>query len=167
MLLLSLLCTAADEVRRRFMVTRPVRLILRAAEKITRGDFSVRIPPLGVLGEDGFDEIAAAFNTLAQELSGMETLRSDFIANVSHELKTPLAVLQNYGALLLGVGMCCTMVWVQWFAAGIAVGLAGIALIAAALPLYNRITRRERQKLAPEILRLTADLEAPPDGRRA
>ena len=71
------------------------------------------------------------------------------------------------GALLLGVGMCCTMVWVQWFAAGIAVGLAGIALIAAALPLYNRITRRERQKLAPEILRLTADLEAPPDGRRA
>lgn len=61
--------------------------------------------------------------------------------------------------------MCCTMVWVQWFAAGIAVGLAGIALTAAALPLYNRITRRERQKLAPEILRLTADLEAPPDGR--
>ncbi|WP_300252948.1 hypothetical protein [uncultured Subdoligranulum sp.] len=40
-------------------------------------------------------------------------------------------------------------------------------LSAAALPLYNRITRRERQKLAPEILRLTADLEAPPDGRRA
>ena len=104
-LLLSLLCTAADEVRRRFMVTRPVRLILRAAEKITRGDFSVRIPPLGVLGEDGFDEIAAAFNTLAQELSGMETLRSDFIANVSHELKTPLAVLQNYGTLLQQPGL--------------------------------------------------------------
>ena len=99
-LLLSLLCTVVDEVRRRFLVDRPVRQIVQAARRITRGDFSVRIPPLGILGEDGFDVIANSFNTLAQELAGMETLRTDFIANVSHELKTPLAVLQNYGTLL-------------------------------------------------------------------
>ena len=98
--LLSLLCTVVDAVRRRLLVDRPVRQILRAAEAVTRGDFSARIPPLGPLGEDGFGEIAGAFNTLARELAGMETLRSDFIANVSHELKTPLAVLQNYGTLL-------------------------------------------------------------------
>ena len=84
--LLSVLCTVVDEVRRRFLVARPVRQITRAAEKITRGDFSVR-------------------NKLAQELSGMETLRSDFIANVSHELKTPLTVLQNYGTLLRQPGL--------------------------------------------------------------
>ena len=103
--LLSVLCTVVDEVRRRFLVARPVRQITRAAEKITRGDFSVRIPPLGVWGEDGFDVIAESFNKLAQELSGMETLRSDFIANVSHELKTPLTVLQNYGTLLRPPGL--------------------------------------------------------------
>ena len=104
-LLLSLLCTAADAVRRRLLVERPVRQIVQAAQRITRGDFSVRIPPLGAPGQEGFDVIAEAFNTLAAELSGMETLRSDFIANVSHELKTPLAVLQNYGTLLQQPGL--------------------------------------------------------------
>ena len=106
MVLLSVLCAVVDEgAPPLFWWARPVRQITRAAEKITRGDFSVRIPPLGVWGEDGFDVIAESFNKLAQELSGMETLRSDFIANVSHELKTPLTVLQNYGTLLRQPGL--------------------------------------------------------------
>ena len=44
------------------------------------------------------------------------------------------------------------------------VGLAGIGLIAAALPLYNRITRREREKLAPLVLELTRDADPPAPG---
>ncbi len=98
---LSLLCTAVDAVRRRFMVERPVRRITEAAEKIADGDFSVRIKPLhGLDSESGFDVIIDCFNRMAEELGGVETLRTDFIANVSHELKTPLSVIQNYGVML-------------------------------------------------------------------
>ena len=47
---------------------------------------------------------------------------------------------------------------------GNGLGLAGIGLIAAALPLYNRITRREREKLAPLVLELTRDADPPAPG---
>ena len=99
--LLSLLCTVIDGIRRRIMVKRPVKRIVSAAEQIMKGDFSVRIPSLRSADKmSGFDVIADYFNQMAEDLSGTETLRTDFIANVSHELKTPLAVIQNYGTLL-------------------------------------------------------------------
>lgn len=79
---------------------------------------------------------------------------------------TGTALLAAAGALALGVGMCMTMLW-DLLAAGIAVGLAGIAAMAAALPLYRRITRRDREKLAPQILQLTEELGAGPAGGRA
>ena len=63
------------------------------------------------------------------------------------------------GCLLMGIGMCCTMVWMGWlFVPGIILGLLGIAVMAAAYPLYNSITRRERERLAPQILKLTEEL---------
>lgn len=63
------------------------------------------------------------------------------------------------GALLLGIGMCCAMVWTgAWFIPGIVIGVAGIALVCCAYPLYVRVTERERKKIAPEILRLTDEL---------
>lgn len=100
-ILLSLICTLIDDIRRRVMIRRPVRQIMNAAECIQKGDFSVRIPALRGIDEmNGFGEIVTCFNQMAEELSGIETLRSDFIANVSHELKTPLAVMQNYGTML-------------------------------------------------------------------
>lgn len=102
-LLLSALLTFLDAVRRYFMVVRPVRKIVQAAEQMASGDFSARVPKM--YGVDGFDEIAGCFNALAEELSGTETLRTDFIANVSHELKTPLAVIQNYGTMLQQPGL--------------------------------------------------------------
>ena len=62
-------------------------------------------------------------------------------------------------ALLMGVDMCCSMVWMGvWFIPGIVIGLIGIAGVAAAYPLYNRITRKERERLAPQILKLTEEL---------
>ena len=98
-LLLSLLFTVADEIRRKLTVERPVKRITQAAEKIMQGDLSVRIEPEHQDAEQ-FEEIIQCINNMTQELSGLETLRTDFIANVSHELKTPLAVMQNYATLL-------------------------------------------------------------------
>ncbi len=100
-MLLSFLCVVMDGIWRKFTVERPVNQIIRAAEKIMQGDFSVRIQPNHTANSmDGFDTIIDYFNQMAQELSGTETLRTDFISNVSHELKTPLAVIQNYGIML-------------------------------------------------------------------
>ena len=98
-ILLGLLFTVIDALRRKFTVERPVKRIVAGAEKIMQGDFSVRIPT-GFSTDDTFGEIIDCFNRMAGELQGVETLRTDFIANVSHEMKTPLAVLQNYGTLL-------------------------------------------------------------------
>nr|WP_325185129.1 HAMP domain-containing sensor histidine kinase [uncultured Oscillibacter sp.] len=104
--LISFLCTVIDSARRWFLVTRPVQRIADAAEKIMRGDFSVRIRPVLTMGgQDGFNTIIHAFNRMAEELSGIETLRTDFISNVSHELKTPLAIIQNYGTMLQQPGL--------------------------------------------------------------
>ncbi len=66
------------------------------------------------------------------------------------------------GCLLLGVGMCCTMVWMEpLFIPGVIVGVVGIAAVAVSYPLYTRITRKEREKIAPQILKLTEELSKP------
>jgi len=99
--LISIGMASIDYLRRKVTVERPVKKITEAANKMIEGDFSVRVEPVGKLGTgDRFNEIIDCINKMAEELSGIETLRTDFIANVSHEMKTPLAVMQNYGTLL-------------------------------------------------------------------
>ena len=103
---LSLVCTLIDRIRREITVNRKVKRITDAAQNMMQGDFSVRIPLDDKRdSDDGFNQIVECFNKMAQELAGTETLRTDFIANVSHELKTPLAVMQNYGTLLQRPGL--------------------------------------------------------------
>lgn len=98
---LSLLCVLVDGIRRKITVERPVHRILEATQQLTHGDFSARIQPFhGFDSMNEFDAIIEDFNKMAEELSGTETLRTDFISNVSHELKTPLAVIQNYATML-------------------------------------------------------------------
>ena len=105
-IVLSLLCSVIDLLRRRYMVDRPVKRIVQAAQRIMDGDLSARVEKQPSLDpNDSFNIIIDYFNRMAQELSGMETLRTDFIANVSHELKTPLAVMQNYGTMLQQPGL--------------------------------------------------------------
>ena len=104
-LLITLIFGTFDYIRRKIMVDRPVKIITDATEKIMQGDFSVRVSPMKGSGMEGFNQIGIAINQMAQELSGTETLRTDFIANVSHELKTPLAVMGNYATMLQRPGI--------------------------------------------------------------
>lgn len=104
-LLITFIFGTADYFRRRITVDRPVRQITAATKKIMQGDFSARVPAIHGAGTEGFNEIAKAVNAMAAELSGTETLRTDFIANVSHELKTPLAVMGNYATMLQRPGL--------------------------------------------------------------
>ena len=102
---LSLLFMVIDTIRRKLTVERTAGNIAEAAKKIVQGDFSVRVDTAGPFVDDNFTEIINCFNKMAEELSGVEMLRTDFISNVSHELKTPLAVMQNYASLLQTPGL--------------------------------------------------------------
>ncbi len=98
---LSILFTIADTVRRKLTTEKATKHITTAAREIVKGDFDVRIAPISSFStDDNYNVIIDCFNTMASELRGVETLRTDFITNVSHEMKTPLAVMQNYGTLL-------------------------------------------------------------------
>ena len=62
-------------------------------------------------------------------------------------------------ALVLGLGMSCCMVWAgKLFLPGVLIGCIGLAGVAATYPIYNRIVKQDRERIAPEILRLTEDL---------
>ncbi len=98
---LTIIFFIVDTVRRKLTVEQHVKKIIKGLDQITKGDFSVRIPPVkNAAYATGFDVIITQINKMTEELGSVETLRTDFIANVSHELKTPLAAINNYGTLL-------------------------------------------------------------------
>ena len=90
-----------NAITKRFVVDKPLKKILRSTDRITAGDFSVRIT-------DGneehirteFDLIAYRLDKMAEELGDMEVLQENFISNISHEMKTPIAIIKNYAELL-------------------------------------------------------------------
>lgn len=93
--------TIVDIIRRKISIERPVNRVLAATERIMKGDFSVRIKESrNPTSMNEFNPIIRDINKMTKELAGIETLRSDFIATVSHEIKTPIAALRNYGTLL-------------------------------------------------------------------
>ena len=88
----------------------------------------------------------------------MEQLRA-LDRNVTQKGRGIALTVGVLGTLGLGVGMCCTMVWGETlFVPGVVIGVAGLLVLSLAYPLYARITRKEREKAAPEILRLTEEL---------
>lgn len=95
---------------------------------------------------------------LPKEADKMEQLRQ-LDQSVTRKATMTAIVIGIVGTLILGVGMRCCMVWAEkWFFPGIFVGLIGIAILSAAYPLYSRIVKKERERIAPEIIRLTDEL---------
>ena len=98
---LAAVCTVCDLIRRKFMVDRPVDEILSATDKIANGNFDIQLKPFHSYAKfDAYDLIMENINKMAKELSQNEVLKTDFISNVSHEIKTPLAVISNQATLL-------------------------------------------------------------------
>ena len=87
------------QVRKTYEI--PMKRLADAAAKISAGDFSVRIDPINEREKfDYLDVMIEDFNRMTEELGSIETLRVDFFSNVSHEIKTPIAVIQNASEML-------------------------------------------------------------------
>lgn len=81
---------------------RPARYLGDAAQKLAAGDFSVRVAPMRTDGKKDYMEVLIDdFNTMAAELGSLDSMKDDLIGNVSHEIKTPVSVIQNYASALL------------------------------------------------------------------
>nr|WP_302599756.1 HAMP domain-containing sensor histidine kinase [uncultured Cellulosilyticum sp.] len=79
-------------------ILRPIYKINEVAKQVANGDFNVSLDETSVIRE--VSEMAISFNIMVKELANTETLRNDFVGNVSHEFKTPLAAVQGYCMLL-------------------------------------------------------------------
>ena len=94
---------------------------------------------------------------LPQEENKMEQLRK-----LDKSVEKPGTIWSilcgSVGTLLFGIGMTCTMVWTAYFVLGIIIGVIGILLIIVAYPLYSYRTKKQREKMAPEILKLSEEL---------
>lgn len=74
-------------------IIHPLRSMTDAAKKFASGDFSTRV---SVYGQDEVSELANAFNNMAESLEKLETMRSSFLASVSHDLRTPMTTIAGF-----------------------------------------------------------------------
>jgi len=78
----------------------PIRRLGSAMRNVARGDFKIQLPTHSKIRE--IEEINENFNLMVRALDATEVLQSDFVANVSHEFKTPITVIEGYATLLQG-----------------------------------------------------------------
>lgn len=80
------------------LIIRPIQNMGTAFDELSKGNFDVRVPTNEKIDE--IREMAQRFNSMTYDLSHIETLRNDFVVNVSHEFKTPIASIEGYATLL-------------------------------------------------------------------
>lgn len=80
------------------LIVHPIQNIGNAFDELSKGNFDIKVPENEQILE--IREMAQRFNAMTYDLSHIETLRSDFVANVSHEFKTPIASIEGYATLL-------------------------------------------------------------------
>lgn len=124
----------------------PLHRMAEATRKVAKGDFSVYIPALHTADRlDYLDVMILDFNKMVEELGSIETLKTDFISNVSHEMKTPISVMKNY-AQLLRLGKVSEEER-QEYAKGIEEGAERLSSLISNILRLNKL---EHQRIMPE-----------------
>ncbi|MBU3806687.1 MAG: HAMP domain-containing histidine kinase [Candidatus Fournierella pullistercoris] len=145
-MVITLLFTLLYHLRRSWAVERALGQITKATEKMMQGDFSVQIPSsVAERSDAALRQIIDCMNQMSRELSCMETLRTDFVSNVSHEIKTPLSVIQNYATLLSQPGL--TQTEQKEYAGSI---LRATRRLSDLVSNILRLSRLENQQVKPE-----------------
>ena len=95
---------------------------------------------------------------IPQEEDSLQRLRR-LDSGVQNKATVRALTIGIIGTLIMGLGMSLCLVWAgNWFVPGIFIGIVGIGLILLAYPIYQRTLIKQREKIAPEILRLTDEL---------
>lgn len=77
---------------------RPLNTIISAMSQVASGNFKLRLQPRGSAGD--LYDLYSSFNSMVEELDGVEILREDFINNFSHEFKTPIVSIRGFAKML-------------------------------------------------------------------
>lgn len=104
----------------------------------------------------------AELETIRKKYLPKEETKMDKLRRLDKSVTRPGTIISIIigivGTLIMGLGMCMCLEW-QQFVLGIILGILGIAVLAAAYPVFNRVTQKRKEKIAPEILRLTEEIE--------
>lgn len=123
-----------------------------------------------VINTDSFE-----FTYSAKQQKEIEKIRNKYVSKEESKMEQLIRLdkqaerpgtiasitIGTIGTLLLGVGMCCVLVWnssIEFFVAGIVIGILGIMVAGFAYPIYKRVTKKEREKIAEQIIVLSDEL---------
>ena len=125
----------------------PMHKMAEAAKKVADGDFSVYLPTCHTADKlDYLDVMIQDFNKMVEELGSIETLKTDFVSNVSHEMKTPISIIKNY-AELLQMGSVSEAQRLEY-----AKGIEGAAArLSSLISNILKLNKLENQNIVPEL----------------